>query len=67
MARSEYIYVLMTETGTAPLAWTVKHELRTWLTSLAAVPAGWRLWRVRDGDPAAAMTTMTIRDVIEGR
>jgi hypothetical protein len=66
MARSEYVYVL-TQPDQPPLAWTVKHELRTWLRSLPVLPADWRLWRCRDGQPAAAMTTMDIAAVLDGR
>lgn len=66
MARSGYVYVL-TQADQPPMAWTVKHELRAWLTRLPVVPDDWRLWRIRDGRPEDAMTTMRIRDVIEGR
>ena len=66
MARSDYVYII-TADGQPPIAWTVKHELRTWLAGLPSVPGDWRLWRVRNGRPQDAMTTMSFRDVIEGR
>ncbi len=69
MARSEYVYVLLVP-DQPPLPWTVKHELRTWLAGQAAQGVsftGWRLYRCRDGEPSAAMTTMSIAGVIEGK
>lgn len=66
MARSSYVYVLE-DTGQPPMAWTVKHELRTWLSRLPSIPVDWRLWRVPDGQPDAARTTMSIPDVLAGK
>jgi hypothetical protein len=64
MARSEYVYVLEVP-GQPPMPWTVKHELRAWLDRnppVAGMP-GIRLWRCRDGQPAAAASTMSIREL----
>jgi hypothetical protein len=68
MARSEYVYVLEIP-GQPPVPWTVKRELRSWLTQNhpGTDVRDWRLWRCPDGRPGAAISTMNIEDLRAGR
>jgi hypothetical protein len=64
MARSAYVYVLECPRE-PPRAWTVKHELRTWLRG-QDIPEDWVLWRAADAGPDVPRTEMSIQDVLEG-
>jgi hypothetical protein len=48
MSRSEYIYVVE-RPGELPAAFTVKHELVTWLLNHQPLPPGLKIWRCDDG------------------
>lgn len=80
MARSDYVYVvLLAEPPAAPLppvaAFTVKHELRTWLRRRLAGPLG-TLWPessldvyavYRVPDAGTEGTRISIPDILAGR
>lgn len=55
MARSQYIYMVVDQSGGPVLAvFTVKHELITWLDRRTTGAAEDEVWRHHDGgDPAA--------------
>lgn len=65
MARSEYIY-LVSWSGVPFGAFTVKHELRTWLERQDK-PGDYVLYRLRDGDPGGQAAEMSVFDVMAGR
>jgi hypothetical protein len=46
MARSSYIYLVLGLQGEVEAAFTVKHEMRTWLERN---PGDYELWRIGDG------------------
>lgn len=60
MARSTYVYVVTDATGTPVAAFTVKHELATWLDRN---PRTWWITRVRDGVDPGEPTALRIADV----
>lgn len=50
MARSTRIYMVIDQVGTPVAGFTVKHELRSWLTRQANGGRGrYRVWSTRDG------------------
>jgi len=70
MPRASYVYVVRL-TGTLVAAFTVKHELVTWLrVRLAEAPHLedlYRVTRLRDGQgPETALSMGTARRVIDG-
>lgn len=65
MARSTYIYAAMHRAQPMPVAtFTVKHEMRRWLSTLTpASAAGLRLFRMDDG-PGGVIAEMNIVDIL---
>jgi hypothetical protein len=59
MARSQYIYVVQREDGGLVAAFTVKHELLSWLTS---EPSPW----LEDGDDDEKIYVTRMRDAWAG-
>lgn len=71
MARSCYIYAATVSSQIEPVAaFTVKHELRSWLSGLERTDdpllSGLRVFRMDDG-PGGMKSEMVIDDIINGR
>ncbi|TYO65498.1 hypothetical protein FXV83_16310 [Bradyrhizobium hipponense] len=55
MARSSYVYVVMTN-GSPEAAFTVKHELATYLNKRDPMKPPYTIWRLRDGGKEPELT-----------
>lgn len=62
MARSTYVYVVVDTDGNIVSAFTVKHEMQSWLNRHKG---DHRVWRVRDNDTTHKYPPVEITDELE--
>lgn len=67
MARSTYVYVVLDKSTShyGPVAaFTVKHELVTWLNSMAVVADRVEVWRIRDSAEADTPVRICVESLL---
>lgn len=57
MARASYIWIVLNSLGRPMAAFTVKHELQTWLEQRTSGTA-WRVMRIRHWDQFPTLLTI---------